>query len=148
MPSIVYNSMVDLMAKGTIAFGSDSFKVLLVDSTYVPDKAAHTRRSDVTGEVNGIGYTAGGVAASVTVSTDVVADRTDIGLGGANWPAATVTAAGAVYYDSRGGAPEDDEVVAYIDFNGDVIAVGGLFALESSTVRIQNSSTARNPRPR
>jgi len=138
MPSLVYDSMVDDMARGAIAFDTDSFKVMLVDATYVPDKAGHTRRDDVTGEVTGVGYTVGGADVTVTVGTDLVLNRTDIGLGGAQWPAATITAAGAVYYDSRGGVSGEDELVAYIDFSGDVVSVGGLFALEPSTVRIQN----------
>lgn len=138
MPSIVYDSMVDDMARGTIGFITDSFKVMLVDATYTPDKAVHVRRSDVTGEVAGVGYTAGGAGVTVTVGTDLALNRTDIELGAAQWPSATITAAGAVYYDSRGGPPEDDELVAYIAFGGDVVSVGGLFALELSTVRIQN----------
>jgi hypothetical protein len=136
--SIAYDSTVDDMAKGTIAFATDSFKVLLVTAAYTPDKAAHARRSDITGEVIGAGYTAGGAAAGVIVTTDLVEHHTDIALGGASWPTSTITAAGAVYYDSRGGPPEDDELVAYIDFGGDIISVSGNFALEPSTVRIQN----------
>lgn len=138
MPSVIYDATVDGMAKGSIQFATDAFRVMLVTGAYLPDKAAHARRSDITGEVVGAGYTAGGAPAAVTVTTDLVENRTDIDLDGATWPASTITAAGAVYYDSRGGAPEDDELVAYIDFGGDVSSGSGLFTLQPSTLRIQN----------
>lgn len=138
MVSLVYDSMVDDMAKGHIAFDSDNFRVMLVTSAYVPDKAAHTRRSDITAEVSGAGYSAAGQDIAVTVSTDTVAERTNIALGGADWPASTITAAGAVYYVRRLGLANQDELVAYIDFGGDIVSVAGSFSLQPSTVRIQN----------
>jgi hypothetical protein len=137
MPSIVYDSTVDDMAQGTIAFGVDSFRVMLVTRSYVPDKGGHARRSDITGEVVGAGYTAGGLDIGVLVTTDLVENHTNIELDGANWPTSTITAAGAVYYDSRG-APENDELIAYIDFGGDAVSAIGNFTLQPSTIRIQN----------
>lgn len=138
MSSFVYDAAVDAMAKGQIAFAVDSFRVLLVTSAYAPDKAGHSRRSHVTGEAAGSGYTAGGAAAGVVVVTDLVAGQTDIEFDGADWPASTITARGAVYYDSRGGSASGDELVAYIDFGRNVVSVAGLFALQSSMVRITN----------
>jgi hypothetical protein len=135
--SLVYDAAVDAMAAGTIAFAADTFRVMLVDATYTPNKASHATRSDVSGEVIGIGYTAGGAPIAATVSS-AVDGQTDIGLGGANWPVSTITARGAVYYDSRGGAASSDELVAYIDFGGDIVSVAGSFSLQPSTVRIQN----------
>lgn len=137
MTSLVYDAAVDGMAKGRIAFATDSFRVLLVTSAYTPDKAGHSRRSDIAGEVVGAGYTAGGAAAGVVVVTDLIEGQTDIEFDGADWPASTITAAGAVYYDSRGSAVAD-ELIAYIDFGANVISIGGLFALQPSTVRIAN----------
>lgn len=138
MPSLIYDSMVTLMAQGTIAFAQDAFRVMLVGAAYVPDKTAHTRRGDVTGEVSGSGYVPGGADVAVAVTADAALGTTDVQLGGAEWPASTIEATGAVYYDSRGGAAANDELVAYIDFNGDVVSVSGLFSLEPSTIRITN----------
>lgn len=137
MVSLVYDAAIDAMAAGTIAFAADTFRVMLVDATYAPNKATHATRGDVTGEVTGTGYTAGGASIAATV-TSAVDGQTDIGLAGAGWPVSTITARGAVYYDSRGGAASADELVAYIDFGGDIVSVAGLFSLQPSTVRIQN----------
>lgn len=138
MTSFVYDAAVDGMAKGEIAFAVDSFRVLLVSGAYIPNKATHAKRSDVIGEVSGTGYTAGGKAIGVVVVTDLTENRTDISLDGADWPGSTITARGAVYYDNRGGAATDDELIAYIDFNSNVVSISGLFALQPSTVRISN----------
>jgi hypothetical protein len=138
VPSLVYDSMPDDMARGDIAFDTVDIRVMLVTSGYVADKAAHTRRSDITGEVSGTAYSPGGEPVAVTVTTDTVASRTDIALGGADWPASTITAAGAVYYVSRLGLPNNDELIAYIDFGGDIVSISGLFQLQPSTVRISN----------
>lgn len=138
MASLIYNSGLDDEAKGNIDFDTDTFKCLLVTSSYTPDKDSHTKRSDVTNEFSGTGYTTGGAAATVTVTKDTANDRIDISLGAASWASATITARGAVYYKSRGGASSADELVAFIDFTSDVTSTNGTFALTASTLRIQN----------
>ena len=51
--------MRDVM-NGSIDLDTDTIKVLLVTSAYTPDQDTHTKHSDVTNEVSGTGYTAGG----------------------------------------------------------------------------------------
>src|SRR5690348_1638843 len=48
------NKEVDLL--------DDSIKVMLCTSSYTPDQDAHDYKNDVTNEVSGTGYTAGGAA--------------------------------------------------------------------------------------
>lgn len=139
MASLIYNNAIWNNVKGLIDFDSDSFKVMLVTSAYAPNKDTDAFRSAVTNEVTGTGYTAGGVASTFTVAAiDTVNDRIEVTLGGVAWAASTITAAGAVYYKSRGGASSADEVVAYIDFGGNVSSVGGTFTLTDSLLRYQN----------
>lgn len=138
MASIIFNSALYDALNGDIDYGADSFKVLLVTASYSPNKDTHTKRSDVTNEVTGTGYSAGGAAATVGVTNDTANDRQDVSLGAASWAAATITARGAVYYKSRGGLASADELVAYIDFGGNIISTAGLFDLTASTLRLQN----------
>lgn len=138
MSSLIFNSALDDAARGAIDWDTDSFKCLLVTSAYAPNKDTHLKRSDVTNEVSGTGYTAGGAAATVGVTKDTANDRIDISLGAVSWASSTITARGAVYYKSRGGAASADELVAYIDFLSDIISTSGNFALTASTLRIQN----------
>lgn len=138
MASIIYNSALDDAVKGNIDFDSDSFKVILVTSSYSPDKDAHTKRSDVTNEAVGVGYTTGGESTSVTVTKDTANDRIDIDFSDVSWANATLTAAGAVIYKTTGTASTDN-LVAYLDFAGDVTSTNGTFTVDiTSPLRLQN----------
>lgn len=56
-----------------------TFKAMLVDSTFVHDKHADAFRADVTGEIIGTGYTAGGVALTgVATQQDTTNSRVEI----------------------------------------------------------------------
>lgn len=138
MASLIYNRALELLTRGSIDFDTDTFKVMLTTSGYTEDKDAHDFRNDVTNEVTGTGYTAGGATATVTVTLDTANDRVDISLGAASWTTSTITARKAVYYKSRGGASSADELIAVIDFTSDVVSTGGTFSLTASTLRIQN----------
>lgn len=139
MASLIYNSLLFDEAKGSVDFDTDTFKVMLTTSSYTENKDTHSKRSDVTNEVSGSGYTAGGNSATVTVgAVDTTNDRVEITLGGTTWPSSTITARKAVYYKSRGGASSADELVAVVDFGSDVTTVSGTFTLTASTLRKQN----------
>jgi hypothetical protein len=138
MASLIYNSAIDEMARGDIDFDTDTFKAMLVTSTYAPNKDTHDFRDDVTNEVTGTGYTAGGVASAVSVTKDTANDKVTIQFGAVSWASSTITARGLVYYKSRGGASSADEIVAYNDFGSDVASSGGTFSVAASTITLQN----------
>lgn len=138
MASLIFNRALELWARGSIDFDTDTFRVMLTTSAYTEDKDAHDFRNDVTNEVAGTGYTAGGNVVTVTVTLDTANDRLDITLGGTTWPTSTITARKAVYYKARGGASSADELVAVNDFGADVVSVAGTFTLNASTLRITN----------
>ena len=139
MASLIYNSCLEDLAKGAIDFDTDTFKVLLVTSSYSPNKDTHDKRDDVTNEVaNGNGYTTGGATSTVTVTKDTDNDKVTISFGTVSWADATITARGGVIYKSRGGASSADELVGYIDFGGDVSSTGGTFSISASTITLQN----------
>lgn len=139
MASAIYLSSLDDMARGNWSPEDDTHKVLLTTSAYTENKTAHDRRDDVTNEVTGTGYTAGGASCSVTVTKDTGNNRVDITLGGATWPTSTITARKAVYYKSRGGAASADELAAVNDFGSDVTSTGATFTLNASTYRLNGS---------
>lgn len=140
MASMILNSALHDEATGAIDYDTDSFKVMLLTNAATPDKDTWTKRSDVTNEVTGTGYTAGGAAVTVTVgAVDTTNDRVDITLGGKTWTTATITARYAVYYKARGGASSADELVAVIDFGSDKTSTAADFALSASTLRKTNT---------
>lgn len=137
MASFNYNSAVDDLAKGAIDFDTDTFKILLVTSSYTANKDTHTKRSDVTNEVAGTGYTAGGATSACTVTKDTANDKVTISFASVSWGSSTITAAGAVIYKSTGTASAD-ALVSYIDFGGSISSTGGTFSVGTSTITLQN----------
>jgi hypothetical protein len=137
MASLVYTSFLEDLAKANIDLDTATIKVALVDSSYTENKDTHTKRSDVSGEVSGTGYTAGGTTVTVTVTKDTTNDRLDISLGTVTWPTSTITARKAVYYVSTGTA-STDSLIAVNDFGTDKVTTAGTFTLNASTVRLQN----------
>jgi hypothetical protein len=138
MASLIYNSAVDDMARGAIDFDTDTFKVMLVTSAYSPNKDTDLKRSAVTNEVSGTGYTAGGVTSACTVTKDTANDRVTLSFAAVNWASSTITARAAVIYKSRGGASSADELVCYVDFGGDVSSSSATFSLGASVITLQN----------
>jgi len=139
MSSLIFNSFLDDLARGLIDMDTDTFKIMLVASAYTADKDAHLKRSAVTNEVTGAGYTAGGIAITCTVAKDTATDRVTLTFSSVNWPTATITARGGVIYKNRGGLASADELVAYADFLADVTSTGATFTVTfSSPITFQN----------
>lgn len=138
MASLIYNNFIQNLVNGDLAFDTDDFKVMLVTSAYTPNKDTHNDRADVTNEVTGTGYTAGGTAVTPTVNLDTTNDRVDITFAPVSWATATITARAAVIYKDTGVAA-NDLLVAYVDFGSDVSSTNATFAVTfSSALRFQN----------
>jgi hypothetical protein len=127
MADIIYTSFKRDIMNGAIDLDTDTIKVMLVTSSYTPS-AAHTKRSDITNEVSGTGYTALGK----TITTPTVTNVSTIGVFDGDdlaWTTSTITARGAVIFKSRGGASSADELIAYLDFTTDKVSTAGTFTI-------------------
>jgi hypothetical protein len=104
---------------------ADRFKVMLVTSSYTPNFGTHDFKSDVTNEVSGTGYDAGGKSlSSVTLTQSggtITFDAADL-----TWASSTITARGAVVYDD---SLTNDPLICYIDFGADKSSSAGDFVL-------------------
>lgn len=115
-----------------LATGGNTIKVALVTSTYTPDFDAHDFFDDVTNEITGTGYTAGGVTLAnqdmtvVGASNVVKFDADD-----ASWAGASFTARAAIVYKSTGTA-SSSPLIAYIDFGSNFTPQGGTFTITFS----------------
>jgi hypothetical protein len=141
MASFNFNSFVRDVVTGAIDLDTDSFKMMLV--SVVPTtthKDSWSKRSDVTNEVTGTGYTAGGAAVTLTVAAvDTANDDVEITCSAPSWTTATITALAAVIYKARGGASSADELVCTIDFGGTVTSTAGTFTVTpSGSIKFQN----------
>jgi len=139
MASLIYNSAIDDMARNNIDFDTNTFKAMLVTSSYTPNKDTHDKRDDVTNEVAATGgYTAGGVTTVCTVTKDTANDRVTLQFAAVSWATSTITARALVIYKSLGGASSADALVAYNDFGSDVSSTAGTFSVAASTITLQN----------
>ena len=125
--------------QGSIDLDTDTFKIMLTTSSYTPNQDTDDFRNDVTNEITGTGYTAGGATLSgVAVSYDAASNEVRISWTDPTWTTATFTARTAVIYKSRGGASSADELLAYCTESGDVTVTGATFTVDlaSPTLKI------------
>lgn len=116
---------------GAIDLDTDTFKILLTTSTYTPNQDTHDFRDDVTNEVSGTGYTAGGATlAGVGVTYDATSNEVRIKWTDPTWATSTITARTAVIYKSRGGASTADELLAYCTNDADVSSTAATFTVD------------------
>lgn len=129
MADTVYNSFKRDIMNGGINLSSDTIKVALVTSSYVADQDVHDNFDDITNEVSGTGYTAGG---ATLANKAVTADNTDnegvFDADDVTWGTSTITARGAVVYKSTGTA-STSKLICYIDFGSDKTSTGGNFTI-------------------
>lgn len=105
---------------------ADRFKVMLTTASYTPNYSTHSVKSDVTNEVSGTGYTAGGKSlASVTFATSggtITWDAADV-----EWASSTITNARyAVIYDD---SLTNDPLIGAVDFGGNFSTTAGTFKI-------------------
>lgn len=134
MADLVFNKWKEFTLKGgtsfPVDFDTDTIKVALVTSSYTPNQDTHDYFDDVTNEVSGTGYTAGGATlASPTVTLDTTNDRVDFDAADTSWTSSTITARGAVIYKSTGTA-STSPLIAFIDFTTDRVSSAGTFLIQ------------------
>ena len=123
---------VDLL-EGDQDFDVDTFKIALYTSSATLD--ASTTAYSVTNEVSGTGYTAGGN--TLTVSTTPTSSGTTafISFSNTTWSTATITARGALIYNSS----KADAAVAVLDFGSDKTSTAGDFTIQFPTADASNA---------
>jgi hypothetical protein len=127
------DSLLDDVMRANVTPSADTFKMMMLTSAAAPSKSAWAKRSDVTNEISGTGYTAGGVAVAVTLtaaSGNSDLELTNIADG--VWTSATITARYAIVYKSRGGAASADNLFCIIDFGADFTSTNGTFTVHMS----------------
>ncbi|RLI66157.1 MAG: hypothetical protein DRO88_02505 [Promethearchaeia archaeon] len=124
-----------MQATKKIDFEADTFKIILLDSTFAFDPDAHATLANVTAHqlATGNGYTQNDKAlAGVTVLEDDSNDRVSVTWTNATWTASGgsigPTGAAIIYDDST----TDDTVVGCIDFGTDYTIADG------SSLQFQN----------
>ncbi len=116
MADVVYNATKLDLLKGTIDYANDTIKVALVTDSYTPNQDTHAFFDDVTNEISGTGYTAGGeTLANQAVSQDNTDNEGVFDADDQVWTGATFTTRAAVMYKDTG-TPATSPLMFYFDF--------------------------------
>jgi hypothetical protein len=127
--AFLYGSFPAKLANKEIDFDTDTVKVSLHTSTYVPAQDTHDYFNDVTNEVVGTGYTAGGATLGTKTVTYTAGTNTQaFDAADTSWATSTITARYAVVYVSTG-VSTTSPLIGYIDFGADVSTTGGTFQI-------------------
>lgn len=133
MPFVFYDSFKLRQHNGNaINFSSDTIKLSLHTVSYVPNRATHQFKSDLTNEVSGTGYTAGGAtlaSKTLTVTANVLTfDCADVTFSqnAAGFSNARIA---VVYKDT--GVAGTSALVAYHDLGSDKGNVSGDLVLQT-----------------
>jgi hypothetical protein len=117
--SKVYGPALLSLWNAELDWDTNVFKALLTTSAYTPSQDTHRYKSDVTNEVTGTGYTAGGVTlASKTIAYDGPSNTLTLDCADPAWPTSTLTARYLVVYKDTGTAATSP-LVCYVDFGED-----------------------------
>ena len=129
-----YGKALQELAKGTHAWPTATYYVMLTTSSYSPTQGGDDYKDDVgeAVEVSGDGYTAGGKALSsralsyVAASSIVKLTASDV-----SWPSSSITdARTAVIYRKVSDTASQCPLIAYATFDADVSSVAGTFTLD------------------
>lgn len=116
----VHNFGVGVIRAST---AQDVFKIALYNSSATLD--ATTSAYTTSNEVTGVGYTAGGIALTVSTTPTYTGTTAFLSFANASWPSATITARGALIYNSSQG----NVAVAVLDFGSDKTSTTGTFTI-------------------
>lgn len=143
MASRVYGKFLqsgfdNALTKINLASGGDTIKVALVTSSYTPNFDTHDFFDDVTNEITGTGYSAGGATlGSQTCTLDTTDDELVFDAADTSWTTASFTAYAAIVYKSTGSAATSP-LIAYVDFTSNRISDGGTFQITWNSEGIIN----------
>lgn len=119
-----------------VHLAADTYKIALFTNAATLSKA--TTAYSTTNEVSGTGYTAGGATLS-GFATSLDGDVACLDFSDPSWSNATITARGAMIYNSS----RSNKAVAVFDFGGDVSSTNSTFSVtlpaadaSNATVRI------------
>lgn len=128
--AFMYGKAIQKAFNKEIDWDSDTIKVALVGSAYVPSQDTH-EYFDVhvqANEASGLGYTAGGATLTgKAVNYDAATNAVRLDAADVTWPSSTVTARYAVVYDDT--PATNKPVLGYVDFGANQSTSGTTFEI-------------------
>ena len=126
----LYGSVLMQIVTGTIDMETDTLKISLHTSSYAPDQDADDFYDDVTDEISGTGYTAGGeTLTGVALTYDGPTNTLTVDCDDPVWTAATLSGIryAVVYKDT--GTASTSPLICWMDFLTNQSVSGSNFSI-------------------
>lgn len=128
--SMFYGGFIRSAFNKEIDLDSDTLKLMLCSSAYVPDVDTHRYKNHITNEVTGPGYTAGGATlGTVTVNYDTSGNIVSFTAPAVTWPASTITARYGILYDATPATDATRPLILCVDFGGNISSTAATFTV-------------------
>lgn len=141
---LLYGKLTLALANKEHDFSADTLKVLLTTSSYSPNQDTHDYLDDITNEVVGTGYSAGGATLANKTETYTGATNTYmLDADDVSWASSTITARYGVVYNATGGGTDASRgLIGYQNFGGDQSTSGTTFTIQWAAAGIVNMVVA------
>lgn len=127
----IYGLFFTALANKEHDLDTDTLKCMLTTATYVPDQDVHNYKDDVTNEVTGTGYTAGGATlASKTITYTTATNKWVFDCADPSWASSTITARCAVFYNDSPASDATKGLICYQLSDGDISTTNGTFTVQ------------------
>ena len=137
----IYGLFYTSLANKEMNLASDTLKCSLHTSSYTPNQDTHRYKADLTNEVTGTGYTAGGVPLTgVTLSYDTASNTFKLDANDPAWASSTITARYAVFYDDT--PATNKPLISYVDLDGNISSTNSTFTVQLDANGIINLTAA------
>lgn len=132
-----YRSALVSIGSADIDLNADAFKVALLGTGYTPDAANHDNFNDLTGEITGSPYVAGGAALTVTYGVDTSISGAKATVAMVSWTAATFSGVRYAVVYKNTGTSSSSSLLYYVDFGASLDPAGSTFALQWPTALLR-----------
>jgi hypothetical protein len=131
----VPHATINAIINETLNLSAGNFWAMLLGTGYTPSPS-HSFRSDLSAEVTGTGYTAGGVAAPLTITRNDALDEIIVRAEQIILTGCTVSPRYVAIYQKLGGAATADRVVMIVDWGAVYPATGAAYPINPNEIII------------
>ena len=131
----VPHATINAIINETLNLSAGNYFAMLLGTGYTPSPL-HSLRSNLSAEVTGTGYTAGGVAAPLTITRNDALDEIIVRAEQIIHPAFTASPRYVAYYQKLGGAASADRVVMIVDWGAVYPATGSVYPINPNEIII------------
>lgn len=142
----LYGKFFNACFNKEVDWNSDTIKAMMTTASYTPDQDTHDYKDDVTNEVTGTGYSAGGATlANPTITYTGATNKCVLDADDASWSSSSITlpvSGSVVVYDSSPASDATRPLCCYQTTDTQVQSTSGTFTVQWSASGIVEVTVA------